>query len=140
MRQPLVGGRSFSSEESRPAPEVGAALQFSIFGGKAPVALRPPPFRQGRLPCLVPGSRPIRARAGSARKPRAGPHRPEPAPVRATASANGKPPRKRRQRGAALERREACVAPPPLGGGSSGGASDKGRGAKQVGREWIIRG
>src|SRR3546814_20177078 len=55
MRQPLVGGRSFSSEESRPAPEVGADLQFSIFGGKAPVALRPPPFRQGRLPCLLPG-------------------------------------------------------------------------------------
>src|SRR3546814_16697858 len=91
-----------------------------MFGGKAPVALRPPPFRQGRLPCLVPGSRPIRDRAGSARKPRAGLHRPETAPVRATSSANGKAPRKRRLRREALERREACFAQPLVGTGSVG--------------------
>ena len=39
------------------------ALQFLAFGGKVPVALRPSPFRQGRLPFPVSGSRPIRDRA-----------------------------------------------------------------------------
>src|SRR3546814_19963476 len=105
MRQALVGGRSFSAEESRPAPDVGAALQFSILVGKAPVALRPPPFRQGRLPCLVPGSRPIRDRAGSARKPRAGLPRPDAAPARATSLGNGKAPRQRRPPREAVKRR-----------------------------------
>src|SRR3546814_20563102 len=64
--------------------------------------------------------RPSRDRAGAAGKPRAGLHRPETAPVRATSSANGKAPRKRRLRREALERREACFAQPLVGTGSFG--------------------
>src|SRR5690606_35455496 len=48
------------------------ALQFLVFGGKVPVELRPSPFRQGRLPFPVSGSRPIRDSAAFARRPRRG--------------------------------------------------------------------
>ena len=43
-----------------------------VFGGKVPVELRPSPFRQGRLPFPVSGSRPIRDSAAFARRPRRG--------------------------------------------------------------------